>query len=359
MVALQGSGTDEGSGAFASASQICGNDSESVGNLVIFAGILFSAAFTGLIWFASAVCRRLAICQTKGRRGTTGSFQSRRSGRAQRPGGSTPAHQIAQWALIYHAQVRVRKYTRGLHPVNVAALGMNAGFIALHFVQTHIWYDGLAQDVSIWSALGSVAILLIWVLLMENDRRGLFFAKPLPFSRRLIQFARKYHGYYFSWAIVYTFWYHPMEATSGHLIGFFYMFLLMVQGSLFLTRMHVNRWWMVFLEVTVLIHGAIVAYWQETGIWPMFAFGFATMFIVTQMHGLGLSRIARAGIGGVYVAAMAMVYADRGLAQLNEVVRIPTIDYLGVVLLAGILWVVMKFATRPHADALDTASGPA
>lgn len=64
------------------------------------------------------------------------------------------AHQIAQWALIYHAQVRVRKYTRGLHPVNVAALGMNAGFIALHFVQTHIWYDGLAQDVSIWSALG-------------------------------------------------------------------------------------------------------------------------------------------------------------------------------------------------------------
>jgi hypothetical protein len=25
--------------------------------------------------------------------------------------------------------------------------------------------------------------------------------------------------------------------------------------------------------------------------------------------------------------------------------------------LAGILWVVMKFATRPHADALDTASG--
>jgi hypothetical protein len=56
---------------------------------------------------------------------------------------------------------------------------------------------------------------------------------------------------------------------------------------------------------------------------------------------------------------MAMVYADRGLAQLNEVVRIPTIDYLGVVLLAGILWVVMKFATRPHADALDTASGSA
>ena len=359
MVALQGSGTDEGSEAFASASQARGNDSESFSNLVIFAGIRFSAAFTGLIWFASGRLQAISHLPDQGASWyywilPEPTFWSRTTA-----WGFYAAHQIAQWALIYHAQVRVRKYTRGLHPVNVAALGMNAGFIALHFVQTHIWYDGLAQDVSIWSALGSVAILLIWVLLMENDRRGLFFAKPLPFSRRLIKFARKYHGYYFSWAIVYTFWYHPMEATSGHLIGFFYMFLLMVQGSLFLTRMHVNRWWMVFLEVTVLIHGAIVAYWQETGIWPMFAFGFATMFIVTQMHGLGLSRIARAGIGGVYVAAMAMVYADRGLAQLNEVVRIPTIDYLGVVLLAGILWVVMKFATRPHADALDTASGPA
>lgn len=359
MVALQGSGSDEGSGGVVNVSPVPGQGSDTFGNLVIFAGVLFSAVFTGLIWLASD---RLAAITHLPDQGASWyfwilpepTFWSRTTA-----WGFYAAHQIAQWALIYHAQVRVRRYTRGLHPVNIAALGINAGFIVLHFFQTHVWYDGLAQDVSIWSALGSVAILLIWVLLMENNRRGLFFAKPLPFSRRLIQFARKYHGYYFSWAIVYTFWYHPMEATSGHLIGFFYIFLLMVQGSLFLTRMHVNRWWMVVLEVMVLVHGAIVAYWQDAGIWPMFAFGFATMFIVTQMHGLGLSRIARAGIGGAYMAALALVYADRGLLQLNEVVRIPMIDYLGVVLLAGLLWVVMKFATRTQSDALDTASGTA
>ena len=46
-----------------------------------------------------------------------------------------------------------------------------------------------------------------------------------------------------------------MEATSGHLIGFLYMFLLMLQGSLLFTRAHVNRWWTLVLEVAVLAHG--------------------------------------------------------------------------------------------------------
>ena len=44
----------------------------------------------------------------------------------------------------------------------------------------------------------------------------------------LLEVARKYHGYYFAWAIIYTFWYHPMEITGGHLLGFFYMFLLLL-----------------------------------------------------------------------------------------------------------------------------------
>jgi hypothetical protein len=39
-----------------------------------------------------------------------------------------------------------------LHKLNIIALGMNAVFILLHLFQTQIWYDGLAQDVSIWSS---------------------------------------------------------------------------------------------------------------------------------------------------------------------------------------------------------------
>ena len=111
-------------------------------------------------------------------------------------------------------------------------------------MQTQVFYDGLAQDVSIYSSQGSVILLLVVVLLMENRRRGLVFAKPAPIKRDgRADFARKYHGYLFSWAAIYTFWYHPMLNTPGHLVGFFYMFLLLLQGSLFLTRAHINRVW--------------------------------------------------------------------------------------------------------------------
>ena len=36
-----------------------------------------------------------------------------------------------------------------------------------------------------------------------------------------------------------------------------------------------------------MIHGTLVAVMQGNGIWPMFLFGFAGIFVITQMHGLG------------------------------------------------------------------------
>ena len=216
----------------------------------------------------------------------------------------------------------------------------------LHLIQTHIFYDGLAQDVSILSSQGSVIVLLVWVLMMENPRRGLFFGKRAPLHHDIIAWAKKYHGYFFSWAVVYTFWYHPMEVTQGHLIGVFYTFVLMLQGSLFFTRIHVNRWWMVAQEVLVLIHGTLVALQQGNGIWPMFFFGFATLFVVTQMHGLGLSRLTKTLFAAAFGISIAAVYSQRGLAQLNEVIRIPLIDYLSVFVLAGLIGAGLWIARR-------------
>ncbi len=87
---------------------------------------------------------------------------------------------------------------------------------------------------------------------------------------------KRYHGYYFSWAIIYTFWYHPFEMTSGHIAGFAYMFLLLLQSSLFFTRYHTNRWWTMSLETLFVVHGAIVAaYIMNPGqheFWSMFLF---------------------------------------------------------------------------------------
>lgn len=256
------------------------------------------------------------------------------------------AHQFTLWGLIAWARKQNLKVSSGLHRVNFLALGLNALFVVLHWAQTNFTYDGLAQDVSIWSSLGSVAFLLIWVLLMENPRRGLFFGWKAPISNRVADFAKKTHGYVFAWAVIYTFWYHPTEATSGHLIGFFYTLLLMLQGSLFFTRIHTNKWWTLTLEMLVIAHGTLVALMQNQSFWTTFFFGFSGLFIITQMHGLGWSRLVRGLILAAYLGAVVFVYSNRGVAKVNEVFRIPLIDYVGVavlaLLLAGIVRVIGK-----------------
>jgi hypothetical protein len=147
--------------------------------------------------------------------------------------------------------------------------------------------------------------------------------------------------------VIYTFWYHPMESTGGHLVGIFYTALLMLQGSLFFTRVHTNPWWTVFLEVLVVVHGSLVAVLQANGMWPMFLFGFLGVFVITQMHGLGLSRTVRWAIGLTYLAAVAWVYTTlRPPSALSEVPRIPVIDYALVFAIGGLILTASHIARR-------------
>lgn len=326
--------------------------------LALWGGIAFSLAFTALIGWAGQWLADVPRLPDQGPswyywKLAEPTFWSRATA-----WGLYLAHQIVAWGLIYYAQTRVKRYVAGLHPVNVAALGANAVFILLHFAQTHIWYDGLAQDVSIFSSQGSVIVLLVWVLLMENSRRGLFFGKKAPIGQEIIRAMRQYHGYVFSWAAIYTFWYHPMENTSGHLIGFIYMFFLLLQGSLFFTRIHVNRWWTFVQEALVLVHGTLVAFMQAgpTGFWPMFFFGFAGIFIITQMHGLGLPRLARWTLLAAFVGGVVAVYATRGWDKLNEIIRIPVIEYAAVFVLAGLAWLVIRLVRRFRPQTPDAPS---
>ena len=206
-------------------------------------------------------------------------------------------HQIGLWALIAWAQIKRPKYTTTLHPINVIALVFNLLFVALHVLQTKVFYDGLAQTTSVMSSQFSVIFMLVFVLIMENSRRGLFFGHKIDFVARPVGFIRRYHGYYFSWAGVYTFWFHPIEDNLGHLLGTLYILLLLLQGSLFFTRFHRDRVWTVLLEISVLFHGSLVAYLTMGGDhWQMFLFGFLTIFVITQMHGIGLGKKARWGI---------------------------------------------------------------
>lgn len=257
-------------------------------------------------------------------------------------------HNLIVWIIIYFAQRERPKFGNNWRWFNWALIATNVIFIVLHIVQSQLWFDGLAATVPEITALGSVAVLLMVVIILETPRRGLIFGKQFKFKDGFMQIARKYHGYFFAWATIYTFWYHPTEGTWGHLLGFFYMFMLFAQSAMIFHRAHINRWWTFFLEFFVVIHGTMVAVLQGNILWPMFTFGFGAMLVLTQMYGLGLNTWSKRAIAIAFIVVSVGVYTFMGrLSQWNEVIRISVLDYLIIFLLYGIYlginWIINSF----------------
>jgi len=256
------------------------------------------------------------------------------------------AHQITVWVLIAKLKTEPRPEAGTIGKYNLQLLIANAVFITLHLVQTVLFYDALAQFTPVMSSQGSVIVMLVMMLILLNSRRGLFFGKKVYLPPLGVAATQKVHGYYIAWAVVFTFWFHPMEGTLGHLLGFFYLFLLMGQLSLARTTWHTKIGWLTFLEVFVAIHGAIVAINAGNGMWPMFFFGFMMMFILTQMFGLIKSWLAAAGVFVSYATLVAITYSGAlqnwlsgtpvGWADIHQITWIPVILYGLVFVLAWV-----------------------
>jgi hypothetical protein len=270
-------------------------------------------------------------------------------------------HQFSIWAAIYWARKNLNhlaaKPTTGLTRYNWAAIIINVVFIVLHLIQTQIWFDGLAQDMPIWTSQGSVIVMLALILVIENPSRGLFLGKRMgkPMTARVSGFFRRNHTYIIAWAIVYTFWFHPMAYDPQLLTGFFYMFLLFTQMSLAYTVVHTNKGWIVFLESFVGIHAFVVATatlsQAITGIWVMFATGFAFLFAFTYMFAFKVRREIKLGVIIGYITALVWIYLPtqfggygRDLANLMrmEFLWIPITLYLLAVAFSAIAYVYVK-----------------
>ena len=320
---------------------------------LILGGVFISAALTAVIGFTAANLARFQIV------GPTVPFAY--PWRLAEPNtmalitawGAYLLHNIIVWSIIYFAQRQHPKFSNNLSWFNWALIMTNVGFIALHIIQSQLWFDGLAASVPEISALGSVAVMLMIIIIFETPRRGLILGKKFKFKDGFMQIARKYHGYFFSWATIYTFWYHPTEGTLGHLMGFFYMFMLFVQSALIFNRAHINRWWTFFLEFFVLIHGVAVAVLQGQSMWPMFAFGFGAMVVLTQMYGLGLNTLIKRALAIGFIVIAVGTYSMMGrLAAWNEIIRIPVLDYMVIFLLYGIYlfinWIINLVKRKPE-----------
>lgn len=228
-------------------------------------------------------------------------------------------NQLLVWGLIFWAQKNLIEQktnpTYDLTRYNIAIVAVMVFFIFLHLIQTHIWFDGLAQDVPIITSQGSVIIMLSILLVMLNPIRGLFTGHEAgkPFTSQVSGFFRHYHMYIISWAFIYTFWFHPMAYDPQLLSGFFYMFLLFTQMSLAYTRVHVDLRWVITLESFVAIHAVFVAvfnnqFFGSADIWPMFFSGFAFMFVFTYMYALNLKQRTKIIVTVAYLAFIVWLY---------------------------------------------------
>ncbi|UKO99068.1 hypothetical protein [Nostoc sp. UHCC 0870] len=322
------------------------------GRQVLFIGIFISILLTYAIWLGGGIPASIIKLPDQGLswyywKLPHPTFWSRATA-----WGMYLGHQFGIWACIWWAQQTQLKYKTALHPINYAMLAINGAFIALHFLQTYIWYDALAQDTSIWASQGAVVLLLVFILILETPRRGLFFGNPVPFHQEFLRIIKVYHGYFFSFAAIYTFWYHPMEATAGHLIGFFYMFLLLLQSSLIFNRAHTNRWWTFSLEITVLLHSVVVSWMLGQTKWPTFLFGFLGILVLTQLHGLPVSSLTKRTIYGIFLVSVIAVYGltERGLGRIYEVTYIPLIEFglVGIIYLVFmlILWTFSRLTLK-------------
>lgn len=241
--------------------------------------------------------------------------------------------QLFTWLFVRAVMKSLQEKRKASLRLSLLGLLGSLFFIVLHFMQTHLFYDGLAQDVPIFTSQDSVIGMLIVILIMAIPARGLFFGKKIPVKQRVIEFIRNYHGYFITWALVYTFWFHPMDGDWILVIGFFYMFLLFIQVGLAATSLHFNLAWITVLEAFVAVHATVVAVLSGQAIWPMFLFGFLGVLIITQIYGLKLPIVVRLGVSALYLIGAGVVYYFRGYEKIYEITFIPLILYAGALLL--------------------------
>ncbi len=210
---------------------------------------------------------------------------------------------------------------------NIYLLLFNGSLILIHILHSVIFYDMFAQDFPSYTSQISVIIMLVILLLIQNSKRGFIFGIKLQ-NQKALNLLYKIHGPIFLLALTYTLWFHSFINTIGHIVGFFYMYLLFIQVSYTGTKIHYNGKWVAFLEAFVLFHGTSVAIFnQNSSLWSMFFFGFLFMFIASQMYSFTKNKTLIVTISIMYLILTITYYFSTSIININEIIRIPVIEY--------------------------------
>lgn len=246
--------------------------------------------------------------------------------------------QIVGNVLIFNKRRKDSELKRNsFSKYNQQLLIFNGIMIIIHIIHSILFYDMFAQDFPSYTSQIAVIIMLVILLIMQSPSRGFILGYKLP-NNAAINLLYKIHGPLFLLALTYTLWYHPFINTSGHIVGFFYMYLLFIQVGFTGTKIHYNRKWVAFLEAFVLFHGTSVAIFvQESSLWSMFFFGFLFIFIFSQLYSFTSNRKIIISLTLIYILGTIFYYANTNIINLNEVIRIPLIEYLFALAIYGLL----------------------
>ena len=265
-------------------------------------------------------------------------------------------HQFSIWIIIYFASKNLYGFRNvsilGLSKYNLYALAITIVFVSLHLLQTQLWFDGLAQDVPIFTSQYSVIIMLVIIIILENPRRGLFLGRKAgkPFTAQVGSFFKRIHKYVFAWALIYTFWFHPMSTDPQLLSGFFYMFLLFTQVILAWTWIHFNRAWIILLESCVAVHALIVAIFNTSAfsspdMWPMFFSGFGFMFIFTYFYAFKVKISIYRLVTILYLGFLLWIYLPEPIGYGRSIANFARLEFLWIpIILHALAWVFAGLA---------------
>ena len=234
-------------------------------------------------------------------------------------------------------------WSTNLDTINCITIVGNILFVILRIVQTHIWYDGLAHDVSETASMGAVFLPVAIAIMMQQTERGIIFGYSLQSETFVIltNIARRFHGYIFVWGILFDFWYHPVESGSAHLSGFFIILLFLIQGSLMFTTSHLNILWRNILEFTVIFHAIAVELPRtHRDSWKMFLSGGLTMFIISQMHAFPISLLTKSALAIVCLTLVFYLYRHDAKGRWKEMFRIPVIYYIFIIIFYLVLYTI-------------------
>ena len=207
-------------------------------------------------------------------------------------------HQLAHWAMVYYARTHL-KSSHELQPFHYWMAGMNLVFVWLHVAQSYLFLDNISYRLPLELPI-IVLGLSYWFLTAKSSGRGLMFGYTFPYFQDIAEVAEASLPYYFSFVVLFSFWYKPfIDKFMLFLLRLAVELIFITHSCLIQTHVHENKYWNLLLELMVLSYLSIICIFPASTPRPTFEFillslFYAAVFAISQMHGLNfLTRMMK------------------------------------------------------------------